>query len=842
MLPVDSILPQLRDVLVGRSVAVLQAPPGAGKTTRVPLALLGERWLGGRRILMLEPRRLAARAAATFMARQLGEEVGGTVGYRVRRDTRVGPRTRIEVVTEGVLTRMLQHDAALEDVGLVIFDEFHERSLHADLGLALTMQTRELLRDDLRVLVMSATLDGAAVAALIGDPEPAPVLTSTGRAFAVETRHSPRPPNRALETHAAAVVRRALADHHGDVLVFLPGAREIRRVARELAQAPLPDGTDVVPLHGTLDQAAQDRAVAASRDGTRKVVLATTIAQTSITIEGVQVVVDSGFQRVPRFSPRSGMTRLETVRVSRASADQRRGRAGRVAEGTCYRLWDVHEEIGFVPFDRPEILEADLAPLALELAVAGVHDPGALRWLDAPPASGLAQARELLGRLGALDADGRCTDHGRAMAGLGAHPRIAHMLLRAVAMDTATAAVACDVAALLGQRDILRFPADGGFAPDVDLRLRLEVLHALDGRRERASVRGADVDQHTARQAMVEAREWRRTLGVTRPDRYEGDVAGLLVAYAYPERIAQRRSGTASATRYLLRNGSGAVTTGAQSLADAAYLAVADIGGTGADARIHLAAPLAAADLEKEFATEIVTDQDVVWDPATRSVRVLERTRLGALVLREGAVRDPEPALVSAGMLAAVREQGLGLLPWSAGAFALRQRMAFLHAQDPKWPDVGDDALLASLEDWLGPHMHGLSGRGAIDRVDVVAALGTMLGWERRQQLDRLAPTHLAVPSGSHIRIDYSSPRAPVLAVRLQEVFGLHETPRIAEGRVPLTLHLLSPAHRPVQVTQDLAGFWRGSYHDVRREMKGRYPKHAWPDDPLVADGRKRRP
>ncbi|HEY0994572.1 MAG TPA: ATP-dependent helicase HrpB [Gemmatimonadaceae bacterium] len=844
MLPIEPVLPALAAALEARGVAVLQAPPGAGKTTRVPLHLL--RTLpAGRKLVMLEPRRIAARAAARYMARSLGEPVGATVGYRVRLDTRVGPTTRVEVVTEGVLTRMLQHDAALEGVGVVIFDEFHERSLHADLGLALTLQSRAILRPDLRLLVMSATLDGARVAALLGDAEgPAPVITSEGRAFPVDTRHVPVPGARGFDREAErrtlATIRDALATHEGDLLVFLPGAGEIARVGQALRNdsAALPRGTWVAPLHGALAPELQDRAIAPSVPGERKVVLATNAAETSLTIEGVRVVVDTGWMRVPRFDARRGMTRLETVRVSRASADQRRGRAGRVGPGTCYRLWDAAEDHGLVPHRTPEILDADLAPLALELAEAGIADPAALRWLDAPPAAAFAQARELLRELGALDAEGRITAHGRALSGLAAHPRIGHMLLRAG--EWGAAALACDLAALLADRDLLR--AEPGMPADADLRLRLELLHGLArGERPPATVHGLRVDQGALHRALTESRAWRRTLRVRDDARVALDDAGLLVALAWPDRIAQRRPVPAGApgaatTRFLLRSGSGAELDARQPLAQRSWLAVAELGGIGAADRIFLAAPLEQGDIERHFADQLERERTVEWDAAAGAVRARERMRLGALVLREGPLRDPEPALVSRALLAAVRREGLGVLPWNDEARSLRARLAFLHRLDPAWPAVDDDALLATLEDWLAP---ALVATSRLDAVRVPDALLQRLDWSQRARLDELAPTHLAVPTGSRIRVDYGDPAAPVLAVRLQELFGMRESPTLGAGRVPVVIHLLSPAMRPVQVTRDLAGFWRSGYFDVRKELKGRYPKHYWPDDPLTAEPRR---
>jgi ATP-dependent RNA helicase HrpB len=748
-------------------------------------------------------------------------------------DTKVGPHTRIEVVTEGVLTRLLQTDAGLEGIGLVVFDEFHERSLHADLGLALTLQTRSVLRDDLRLLVMSATLDGGPIAAMIGDgPESAaPIVIGEGRSFPVETRYVARQAERPIEPAVAAVVRRALTDDDGDVLVFLPGAAEIRRVETILADASLPSGVYVAPLFGNLSQEAQDRAIEPSRPGRRKVVLSTSIAETSLTIEGVRVVVDGGLMRVPRFSPRSGMTRLETVRVSRASADQRRGRAGRVAPGICYRLWNEHEEQHLTPQGRPEILDADLAPLALELAEAGITDPAELRWLDPPPTAALGQAGELLRQLGALDASGRITDHGRQMARLALHPRLAHMLLAATTLGHG--GLACDVAALVSERDIFRF--DAGDPADADLTLRLEAL--ADGARggsPNTHAHGAMIDRAALHRSVALSRELRRGLRLdSRPSTLDPVSVGLLLAFAYPDRIAQRRA--ASTGRFLLRNGVGAAFPSPQALAVEPYVVVAELGGQQPEGRIYLAAPVALEEIETHFAEQIEHVQVVAWDAEAGAVRARERECLGALVLRERPMPAPDPAAVASALLAAIAQHGLLDLPWTDAARQLQQRMAFMHRLDPAWPDVSDAALLATVSDWLAPHIYGLARRDDLRRLDLVDILLGMLGWEQRAALDEVAPSHLAVPSGSRIRIDYADPHSPVLAVRLQELFGLTETPRVGRGSVPLTLHLLSPAHRPVQVTTDLAGFWRTGYFEVKKELKGRYPKHYWPDDPLQA-------
>ncbi len=823
---------------MGGSNAVLQAPPGAGKTTGVPLALLGEPWLDGRKIVMLEPRRIAARAAAHFMASRLGERVGETVGYRVRMDTRVGPRTRIEVVTEGVLTRLILADPTLEHVGLVIFDEFHERSLPGDVGLALTLQSQELLRPELRLLVMSATLDGAAVARLLGD---APVISSEGRAFPVETRWRARRADERLERAVSA-------------LVFLPGQGEIHRVASLLNGAPLPAGARVIPLYGALSMSAQDEAIAPSAAGMRKIVLSTSIAETSLTIEGVRVVVDSGLARVPRFSPRSGMTRLETVRVSRASADQRRGRAGRVAPGVCYRLWSEVEDSHLLPQAPPEIADADLAPLALELAEAGVSDPLTLRWLDPPPSAAFAQARALLAELGALDADGRgdldvatidgtvaednasrITPHGRRMAALPLHPRLAHMLLRGVEMGHG--GVACDLAALLGERDVLHGErtADGaGFHADADLRLRLELLTDRGALADSGHARGFRVDGDALRRVREQSRQWRRQLAVRDSDSAarEVDAAGILLALAYPDRIAQRRPGAGG--RFLLRNGRGAVFAQPQPLAESPWLVAADLDGRQREARIFLAAPVELDDLELQYADQLRTVESVEWDDTAQVVRARRSLRLGSLVMQDAPLRDPDDDLVAAALLGVVRRRGLQSLPWNRHSTQLRQRIAFLHEMDPAaWPDTSDGGLLGTLEAWLAPTLHGLRRWDDVQRVSLTDALMAMLPWQRRGELDALAPTHFTLPRGARAAIDYSDPTAPVLAVRLQELFGVDDTPCIGHERVPLTLHLLSPARRPVQITRDLAGFWRTSYLDVRKDMKGRYPKHDWPADPM---------
>ncbi len=804
---------------------MLQAPPGAGKTTRVPLALLDEPWLAGKRIVMLEPRRLAARMAAGYMSlgRSGAGAVGGLVGYRIRRDTKVSKATRIEVVTEGVLTRILRSDPALEAYGLVIFDEFHERSLPGDLGLALTLQARQLLRPELRILVMSATLDGAPIAKLLGD---APIVTSEGRSWPVETRWIVRPKEQRVEAAVTSAIRRALDEvSEGDLLAFLPGAREIRAAQGMLSS--LPARIDVVPLFGDLKQAEQDEAVRPAPAGRRKVVLATSIAETSLTIEGVRIVVDGGMSRVPKFSPRIGMTRLTTVRVSRASADQRRGRAGRLGPGTCYRCWDQMEERGLVPRGTPEILEADLAPLALDLAVQGAG-PSELPWLDAPPAAAYTQAVELLIELGALEKTTldtqhatRITPHGREMAELGVHPRLAHMLLKA-GPDVRTAA---DLAALLGERDILR--GEGG-PPDPDLTLRLD---ALSGQRS------ANVDEGGLHRVRQEARALAEQLGLKDPAPRNSHLAPSLLALAYPDRIGKRRPGQEG--RFILRNGLGAFTT-APSLARAEWIVATELDGDPKESKIHLGAALDEADVLELYADQIERVDEVTWDVGAEKVVAKRVERLGAIILSEKSVKDADPQAVARAVAAALAREGMTLLPWRDEALELRARLAFLHAIDPTWPDVSDGALQARADEWLAPHLVEIRKKGDLAKLDLARLIGEMLTWEQRKKLDELAPTHLEVPSGSRIRIDYADPRAPVLAVKLQEVFGWLDTPRLGGGKVPVTLHLLSPAQRPVQVTKDLANFWKSGYFEVRKDLRGRYPKHPWPEDPLTAPATKR--
>ncbi len=853
-LPIDDVLDNVVAAAAANRPVVLQAPPGAGKTTKVPLALLGASWRGQARILVLEPRRLAARASARRMASLLGEPVGRTVGYVTRDDRKVSAATRIEVVTEGILVRRLQHDLALEGVAAVVFDEFHERSLDADLGLALTLQTREAVREDLRVLVMSATLDGHRIAELLPDPA---IVTSVGRAYPVETHHRPfAGPATGPELVPAVTdaVVTALGETEGDVLVFLPGAREIRRVGRRLADASLGTGVAVTPLYGALPPQGQDRALDPAPAGTRKVVLSTDIAETSLTIEGVRVVVDAGLARVPRFDPRTGMSRLETVRVSRASADQRRGRAGRVAPGVCYRCWSEREDHALAPFREPAIVQADLTGFALEIARWGVTDPGELRLLDPPPGPTYRQAVALLQDLDALDGAGRITDHGRALADLPVHPRLAHMIVRAGALGLT--GLACDVAALLADRDPLSCPPE---ASCVDLTMRLRLLadrgaappsgaHLRRGalsraRREAGRLRRA-VDAPSA--GTVGARAVRAgAVGAGAGDARAGDAraagdgtlrdpVGALLAWAYPDRIAQRRPGARG--RFLLANGRGAEMPESDVLAGEDYLVVADVDRGRTRARVYLAAPIDPDELRLVLTEHLVEEHTVAWDDEAGDVVAEDRERLGSLVLRRVPLEHVDDADATAALLDGVRRVGLDLLAIDGSVAELRERAAFLRdAFGDPWPDWSDEHLLATLEEWLAPFLAGCRRRRDLANVPVAQALLARLDHRRRQQLDELAPTHLQVPSGSRIRVDYGHGAVPVLAVRVQELFGARRTPTVAGGRVPLMLHLLSPARRPVQVTQDLAGFWERAYPQVRSELRGRYPKHPWPEDPLSA-------
>ena len=802
-LPVTDALPRLLAALSGASAAVLVAPPGAGKTTLTPLALLDQPWRGDGRILLLEPRRLAARAAARRMAALLGEEPGQTVGYAMRMESRQSAATRILVVTEGVLARMILDDPELPGIGAILFDEFHERSLDGDFGLALALDVQGALRPDLRILVMSATLDGVRVASLLGN---APVIESAGRAFPVELRHAERPAGQRIEEAVAAACRRALADEAGSILAFLPGQGEIERTGALLADR-LPADVDMVPLHGGLDGRAQDAAIRPAAPGRRKLVLATAIAETSITIDGVRVVIDSGLSRLPRHEPATGLTRLETVRVSRASADQRAGRAGRTEPGVAIRLWRAEQTAALPAFTPPEITEADLSGLVLDCAAFGVADPATLAFLDPPPAPALAEAKALLRSLDAIDGEGRLTQAGHAMRRLALPVRLAHMV--ALAPDRRKAAA---LAVLITERGL------GG--PSADLDRRLSRFREERGPRAE-NARG--LAQRLARDAGGGAAAEVST--------------GALLALAYPDRVAKARG---ERGRFVLANGRGAMLDPAEPLAGEPFLVVADLQGKAQNARIAAAAAIGEDEVRALLADRLETVRETVFDAEKRAVRVRETVGLGAIRLSEHQLPAPKGEEADRAVVAAIRAHGLSLLEWSKGATALRRRLAWLHrGLGAPWPEMSDEALLARLENWLLPYLSGEASLAKITPDAVAQGLAALVPHDLQRRIDALAPTHYAAPSGSSVPIRYEEEQ-PVLSIRVQELYGLDRHPAIAGGTVPLTLELLSPAHRPIQTTRDLPGFWRGSWAEVRAEMRGRYPRHVWPENPLEAQATNR--
>jgi ATP-dependent helicase HrpB len=803
-LPIDAVLDDVRGALRTQGAAVLVAAPGAGKTTRVPLALLDEAWRDGRKILVLEPRRIAARAAAERMAATLGSRLGDDIGLRARLSSKTSPRVAIEVVTEGVFTRMILDDPELKGVAAVLFDEFHERSLDADLGLALALDVRAALRPDLRILVMSATLEAARVSKLLGD---APTITSEGRAFPIETRYFGRRPQR-IEDDVVDAVSRAVASDTGSILVFLPGQGEIMRVADRLSERISSPEIDIVPLYGALDSATQDRAISPAKSGRRKIVLATSIAETSITIDGVRVAIDSGLARVPRFEPDVGVTRLETVRVSRASADQRRGRAGRTESGICYRLWDEPETQGLVPFADPEIRSADLSGLLLDCAEWGTNDPRSLAWLDAPTEGALAAARSGLQAISGLDAEGHITAEGRRLRALPLPPRLARMVLKAG--EHGSAVEAAELAAVLVERGI------GG--NDADVGVRLENF-----RRDR-SRRAEDMRALSRQWARSAASSAKSSNGLASP--------AALLALAYPERIAKNRGKRGS---FLLANGRAGIVDTAHPLAGAPYLMVAELQGRAAATRIVLAAATDETEVVTFAADRIESKDDLIFDTDARAVKARSVRRLGSIELRSESrpVRANEDAsLVLAHGIAGL---GTGILPWSKAQLQLRNRVAFLRAGDDNWPDLSDAALTGSVEQWLAPYLSGKTRVADINAAVLDQALTALLPWAMRQRLDAEAPTHFQAPTGNSFALDYEGAGAPALHIRVQELYGLKDHPAIARGRLPLTLYLLSPAHRPIQSTRDLPGFWAGSWAAVRTDMRGQYPRHVWPDDPANA-------
>jgi ATP-dependent helicase HrpB len=805
-LPIDAVLDDLSRTLEANNAAVLVAPPGAGKTTRVPLALLDAPWTKDKKIIVLEPRRIAARASADRMAKSLGERAGETVGYRVRFGSKISRATRIEVVTEGIFTRQILDDPELSGVAAILFDEFHERSLDADLGLALARDAQTGLREDLRILVMSATLDGARVAKLLGD---APVVESEGRAFPVETRYLGRKADAQIERQMADAIASALRADSGSVLAFLPGAAEIRRTQNFLGERVHDASIEIVPLFGALDAAVQDRAIAPAPRGSRKVVLATSIAETSLTIEGVRIVVDSGLARVPRYEPDIGLTRLETVRASRAAVDQRRGRAGRTEPGVCYRLWDEPQTASLAAYTQPEILSADLSSLVLDLAQWGVSDPAALSFLDPPPQPAWKEAKSLLTELNALDGDGRITAEGKSLRSLALPPRLARMIVDSHRAGGGEAAA--EIAAIITERGL------GGDSVDLE--------HRRDQFRRDRSPR--------ATSARDLARRWASQVAASEKAGPQGDIStGLMLAYAFPDRVARNR-GNGS---FVLANGRGASVEQTSSLARAPYIAIGEMTGTAASGRILLAAQITEDEIEQHFAEHIETADEISFDRGAMALRARRRRVLHAITLSEAtlAVSPSEGTarILADGLIAA----GLDRLPWSKTAKQWRDRVMFLRkAEGEAWPDLSDDGLIARREDWLVPALYDKIALKDISAGDLSDALMALLPWDMRARLDREAPTHFEAPTGSALAIDYEAEQGPTIAVRLQELFGLNTHPSIAAGKVPLVLELLSPAQRPVQVTRDLPGFWRGSYAAVRSDLRGRYPRHPWPDDPANA-------
>lgn len=816
-LPVKETFTALKKALSSTKTAILEAPPGAGKTTLVPLALLQEDWLKDQKIIMLEPRRLAARTAAKRMASLLSEKVGETVGYRIRQDKKVSAKTRIEVVTEGILTRQLQSDPELSGVGLVIFDEFHERNLQGDISLAFCLEAQEALREDLRLLVMSATLDGENLSTFLNN---APRITSQGRAFAVETRNLARPDKFTLSQDVARAVQTALQEESGNILVFLPGEGEIRKT-----QSILQDhfGKDsnllIAPLYGSLPQQAQDQAILPTPKGQRKVVLATTIAETSLTIEGIRVVIDCGLKRVSRFDPANAMSKLETVRVSKASAEQRKGRAGRMEPGVCYQLWPKAETQSLAERDSPEILDCDLTPFAIEIATWGAKHPSDIRLLDLPPAATFEAAQHLLQQLGALDDSLSLTPHGRKISALSLHPRIAHMVLQAHNLGTAEAALACDIAAVLHDGPLFRGKKDS------DLR------HAV------SCLQNQTKDPNLSKGALMRARETAKNLKYKLKiplDKSANSMeTGPILALAYPDRIAQQRQN--GGTDYKLSSGMGAKLNEDDPLITQPYLVVAQLDGSRTNGRIFSAAPLTQKDIEDTFADQIIEMDDIGWDKRTQSAQANRLTKFGALTLKKKPIKITDPEQIKRALCQGITDIGLHVLPWTRESEQFCQRVEFLRQSDETWPDMSETALRESLETWLAPFLNGCSRIEQLKKIDLSAALLSRLDWAKQQDLNQRAPTHYKVPSGSNIRLDYSNIKKPILSVKLQEMFGQPQSPSINNGACPLQIHLLSPAGRPLQITEDLAGFWLTSYDSVKKEMKGRYPKHPWPDNPQEA-------
>ncbi len=860
--PIDIELSALLAAMDSAHRVILSAPPGAGKTTRVPQAMLGAAWLGGRKIIMLEPRRLAARRAAEFMAGQMGERVGGTIGFRVRGEAKVGRQTRIEVVTEGILTRMLHADPALDDAGLIIFDEFHERSIHADLGLALTLDVQQNLRTDLKILVMSATLDTASLVSILDD---AAIVKSEGKSYGVDTRYLRFTPSKSKEAVTADAIGAAVKEEEGDILAFLPGRREIRYVENLLYERRLPDDVRVHTLYGDAPYEQQEAALTPAKAGVRKVILSTSVAETSLTIDGVRIVIDSGQVRMAEFDPRRGMSGLITVPVSKATADQRRGRAGRQQPGICYRMWTEAEHAQLPDYPQPEIKNADLASLALDLAAWGEPTGERLKFIDPPPAHHLAQARTLLQFLGALDREGGITAHGKAMAELPIHPRLAHMIIRG--SEIGCARIACTIAALLEERDLFSGRADA----DVDLTLRLHavaqqqsanrsalervasqterLLAAVErtngGKKERPLTPGGSRQTVQLNDAVAGDRHNKKTIGSDAAQErgaqkwsaeagVNDEHAGLLLAFAYPDRVARRRG--AEGSKYLTANGTTAVLPAGSLLAREEFLAIGETDTTGSDPRILLAAPIARSGIERFMKNALTSEEQIEWNSKEEGVVARSITRLGAVILSEQSITTAPDAVVQA-MVAGIRMLGIDALPWTkeSRALCMRAEWAREHCSGAsEFPPMDDAGLTAAAGEWLAPFLQGIRRRAQLASLDLHTILTTRLGYKNARLLETLAPSHLSLPSGSHIAVDYSA-HPPVLAVKLHELFGQTQTPSIGDGRTPLLLHILSPAQRPLAVTQDLSSFWATLYPELRTQMRARYPRHVWPENPLTA-------
>ena len=832
ILPIQAHIADIKKALEISRQAVVQASPGAGKTTRVPLALVNEPWLASKKIILLEPRRLAARSCAAHMAYLLKEKVGQTIGYRIRMDHKISPKTRIEVITEGIFTRKIQNDPALEDTGLVIFDEFHERNIHSDLGLALCMESFEALRDDLRILVMSATMDACAVSDLMGN---APVILSKGNSFPVKTIYTPpkaglkRP--LPIETNCALTIKRALSETSGDMLVFLPGVREIKKLVSLLEQT-LDSRVHVYPLYGNLSRKEQAKAFQPSNPDERKIVLATSIAETSITIEGVNIVIDSGLMRLPRYSSQTGMTRLDTLPVSKAAADQRRGRAGRTAPGTCYRLWSEYDHGTLRPYTKPEISSIDLAGVVLELAAWGATDPKQLKWLDLPDETAFEQAKNLLKALGALNGQGQITSHGKKMVSAGLHPRLAHMVIKG--KEKGQGFLACRIAALLNERDFIRFDQSPS---DPDIRLRLEILESMGHTKKDWGKKGK-INQRTIHKIIKAARKLAKDFNIM-PGKTDIEKAGALLALAYPDRIARKRNNRSNT--FLMTSGKGAFFIRPSRVSLNEYIVAVHLDGNIQNAKIFLAAPYSRQEFETDFYNQFKCVQTIFWDKIEGAVKAKEEIVFKKLVVQCRKITGIDPDKACDILVQEIQRAGLLILPWTQRLVSLKDRAEFLHntGRFPDLPDVSDNTLEKNLKTWLKPFLTGVFSLKQLEKINLEPAFLSLLTWDQQQIIKKNAPTHLKVPTGSKKPLKYRTKKgvldSPVLEVRIQEMFGLCSTPKIAGSSIPVTLHMLSPAGRQVQITKDLKSFWENTYKHIKKDLMGRYPKHFWPDDPLGA-------